>query len=229
MPTNSDLTVILPTFNRANIVKQTIELMKQNLIYDGGDIHFLVGVDGDDDTPKVLRGMENVRMIQGPRDGLGGNLNALINAAETTLLFQMDDDHHLVQPLDINQHAWHILNEPDFGWIRLMYGWCNGYNGYYKFTAKLHGQYWRLLPNTTEMYLPSNRPHLKKKEFHTQFYGMYTPGLKLGETEVDFCRHFSEVYKEEGETPDVFIPMYPPPETTWLHVGVTLQHTEYDK
>ena len=225
---NSDLSIIIPTFNRALMVKRTIELLQENLIYDRGDTYYLVGVDGNDATPEVLRGIKNVKLMQGPRQGLGANLNALINAADTTLLMQMDDDHHLVQPLDINEHAWHILNFPEFGWIRLMFGRCTGFEGYYHFTARLHGKYWRLLPGTTEPYLPSNRPHLKKKQFHSEAYGYYTPGLKLGATEVDFCRHFSE-YHVEGETPDVFIPMYPPPETTWQHVGESLQHTEYDR
>jgi hypothetical protein len=110
-----------------------------------------------------------------------------------------------------------------------MYGVCTGYQGYYKFTARLHGHYWRLLPNTTELYLTSNRPHLKKKQFHTEAYGLYTPGLKLGRTEVDFCKHFMDVRKEEPEGMDVFIPMYPPTEDTWAHVGESYQHTEYDK
>jgi glycosyltransferase involved in cell wall biosynthesis len=219
---NSDLTVIIPTYNRAHMLKRTIELMQENLIYDRGDVNFLVGVDGDDDTPNVLREMEGVRMVQGPKEGLGANLNLLINLTDTDLIFQMDDDHHLVKPLDINEHAWNLLSEPLFGWIRLMFGVCSGFEGYYHFTAQLHGKYWKLLPGTTEPYIPSNRPHLKKKDFHTHCYGLYTPGLKLGETEIDFCRHFSETY-EEGKTPDVFMPMYPPPESTWRHVGDSWQ------
>jgi glycosyltransferase involved in cell wall biosynthesis len=225
---NTDLTVLIPTYNRAKIVRRTIDLINKNLIYYGGETHILVGVDGDNETPELLRDVPNVKMLKGPRDGLGGNLNMLIDAAETTILFQMDDDHHLVRKLDVTEHAWHVMNEEEFGWIRLMYGWCTGHQGYYHFTAKLHGKYWRLLPNKTEVYLPSNRPHLKKKQFHTQFYGMYTPGLKLGQTEVDFCKHFAK-FHEEGETPDVFIPMYPPTEDTWEHVGETWQHTEFDK
>ena len=78
---NSDITVIIPTFNRARMVKRTIELVKENLIYDRGDVHFLIGVDGDDDTPEVLRGMENVKMLAGPKDGLGANLNMLIRSS----------------------------------------------------------------------------------------------------------------------------------------------------
>jgi len=227
---SADLTVLIPTFNRAEIVKQTIELLQQNLIYNGGETHFLIGVDGDDHTPDLLRGMPNVRMLQGPRDGLGANLNMLIEVAETTLLFQLDDDHHLVKPLNLYEHAWNVLNEQEFGWIRLMYGVCTGHERYYHFTGVLHGHYWRLTPNTTELYLPSNRPHLKKKEFHTQFYGMYTPGLKLGNTEVDFCKHFADLRKKTPEgMPDVFIPMYPPDEDSWLHVGESFQHTEHDK
>ena len=222
------VSVIIPTYNRAEILKRTIELLEENLLYDEGDIHYLIGVDGTDNTPDVLRGMRNVKMLQGPRNGLGANLNLLIQYAETDLLFQMDDDHHLVGPLELNEHAWYVLNRPEFGWIRLMFGKCVRFRDYYHFTATLHGKYWRLLPNTTEPYLPSNRPHLKKKQFHTQAYGLYTPGLKLGATEVDFCIHFSQ-HHVEGETPDVFIPMYPPPENTWHHAGDSWQHTEHDK
>jgi len=94
--------------------------------------------------------------------------------------------------------------------------------GYYHFTAELNGKYWRLLPNEGELYIPSNRPHIKCKSFHANQYGYYTPGLRLGETENDFCHHFAQMYRHK-KTLAVYMPMYPPPESTWKHVGDSWQ------
>jgi glycosyltransferase involved in cell wall biosynthesis len=115
---NTDLTVLIPTYNRAKIVRRTIDLINKNLIYYGGETHILVGVDGDDETPELLRDVPNVKMLKGPRDGLGGNLNMLIDAAETTILFQMDDDHHLVS-LACNERRGVWLDSP---YVWLVYG-----------------------------------------------------------------------------------------------------------
>ena len=223
-----DLTVIIPTYNRAEILFHTIQHLQSNLIYDLGEVHYLIGVDGDDDTPTKLRGFPNLKMLQGPRRGLGANLNALIQACPTELILQIDDDHHLVEWLDINEHCQSLIGDNDFGWIRIYFGECIKAEGYYHFTGKLNGRYWRLLPNAGELYIPSNRPHLKIKTFHAEQYGYYTPGLKLGQTENDFCHHFAEMYRE-GETLAVYMPMYPPPESTWSHVGDSYQGTIHDK
>lgn len=222
MTTIYDLTIIIPTYNRADTLLRTIQYLRSNLIYDLGKINYLIGVDGDDDTPTQLRGIPNLKMFKGPGHGLGANLNMLIQACPTELILQMDDDHHLVEKLDINDYCLMLTDDNDFGWIRIYFGECTGPEGYYHFTGKLNGKYWKLLPNAGELYIPSNRPHLKIKTFHAEQYGYYTPGLKLGQTENDFCHHFAETYKKD-QTLSVYMPMYPPPESTWRHVGDSWQ------
>ena len=93
MTTIYDLTIIIPTYNRADTLLRTIQYLRSNLIYDLGKINYLIGVDGDDDTPTQLRGIPNLKMFKGPGHGLGANLNMLIQACPTELILQMDDDH----------------------------------------------------------------------------------------------------------------------------------------
>lgn len=220
---NLDITLILPTFNRPEIVKEAVYRFDQNVRYDLGDIHFLVGNDGDDFSFSY----RNLRVIPGPKKGLGANLNRLITTAKTSLIFQMDDDHFLMQPLDLNDHAINLVTEPAFGWIRFYLGECIRPEEHYHFSAEAWGDYWRLLPYD-ELYLPSNRPHLKAKEFHSEGYGWYKEGLKLGETETEFCHRFIDEKRKHGDgLPDVFIPMYGLNKYMWAHVGESLQDRGY--
>jgi glycosyltransferase involved in cell wall biosynthesis len=214
---NWGISVIIPTYNRQEILQETIDRFRSYIRYELGEITFLVGNDGDQIDIK------GATVLPGPKRGLGANLNMLIGAAKTSLLFQMDDDHFLCQHLDLNEHAASLLIEPDFGWIRFFLGECVKPEQHYKFSAAAWGNYWRLLPYD-ELYIPSNRPHLKVKEFHTQSYGMYEENLKLGETEMEFCHRFVDMKRERGkDLPDVFIPMYGLHPYQWAHVGESWQ------
>lgn len=221
MPDRFDIGCIIPTFNRAEMVAETIARLEKYLVYTLGSIHYYVGMDGSDNTSQVLAGKPNVVLIEGPRQGLGANLNNLIAQAPTDLLFQLDDDHQLQDYLALDEHALNLTHDPNFGWIRLYYGEClAGPVGYYNFRAELYGKYWRLDPFGRELYLPSNRPHLKHRRFHER-YGLYQTGLKLGETENNFCHRYLSLRRGEiarmADGHDVMIPMYAPREGTWAH------------
>jgi len=240
--------VIIPTYNRADIVCETIKLLCTCLHYNG-IITFYVGVDGDDDTRDRLEEMQDswlfashdkykMVVLDGPRrktgkGSLGANLNMLLRRSEEDIVIQMDDDHHLLEPLVLYRYVAYLMdNNPVAGWIRL-YGIAN-----HHLTATLKGSYWYVHWDSSgdySLYIPNNRPHIKHSRFH-EFFGMYPEGLTLGETEEGFCHQCRDVITKhcgvlDYETtmsenvPHVLIPLnlYPNSESGWAHVGESWQ------
>lgn len=203
------ISIIIPTYNRPWILKKGIELLKHNLIYSG-KITYYIGVDGDTSTCKMFAGHADVICIPGPNNGLGANLNRLIQTTPDDFLFQMDDDHHLLQPLPLDRHVREFEWNPSLGWLRMM---GNAHHDYY---ARLKGEYWHIFWESPELYIPSNRPHLKHRRFHGHF-GLYPESVSLGETEETFCRQCKE---NEDKKYGVAIPLN---ETKWDHVGESWQ------
>lgn len=206
-----DVTVIIPTYNRVWILKRVIQGLKKNLRYSGR-INYLVGADGDADIGKMFSGQYDIGTIPGPNDGLGANLNHLIESTPDDYLFQLDDDHLLLKPIDLNPHVVKLRDDETAGWIRLM-----GI-GFHDYIASLEENYWRIWWQSPELYIPSNRPHLKHRRFHDHF-GMYPEGVKLGETEEGFCQQC----KDKKTGPAVLVPLDVPTESGWDHIGDSWQ------
>ncbi len=242
------VTVIIPTYNRHEILTSTISGLQGYLRYYLGEIRYLISDDSDDkshlfanlELPEIFH---NTRVIAGPGKGLGANLNYLLSEVGTDIVLQMDDDHVLSRPLDITQYVKDLREgRQSIGWIRLMFGEevdVSDLTTYYKFSAKLQGRYWFVAAAVDELYIASNRPHLKLVDFHSPHnYGPYNETVKLGETETNFCHVYQErhmeMWKELGDGRRergplyVVIPFCAPPFGTWRHVGVSWQHTEAD-
>lgn len=203
------LNIIIPTYNRPWILKKTIELLRQNLIYSGGIIYYL-GIDGDLSTGKMFAGHDDIIIVPGPNNGLGANLNRLINTSRGDFLFQMDDDHHLLQPLELDRHVNELEWNEKAGWIRLM---GIAYHDYY---ARLKGEYWHIYWESPEFYITSDRPHLKHKRFHDH-YGLYSENVKLGETEEAFCQQCKD---NPDKKYSVLVPLN---DARWNHIGESWQ------
>lgn len=206
---NPDINVLIPTFKRPWILKKTIELLKYNLKYDGNIIYY-IGMDGDHSPGKMFSGHSDIITIPGPNNGLGANLNRLLENAKSDFLLQMDDDHHLLESLDLNRHIKELKWWDEAGWIRLM-----GVS-YHSYIATLKGKYWYIFWESQEPYIPSNRPHLKHRRFH-DLYGVYPEGLSLGKTEEVFCQRCKESINKEIK---VLVPIN---EASWNHVGESWQ------
>ncbi len=239
------ITVVIPTYNRHEILTSTVSGLQGFLRYHIGEIKILISDDSDDkahlyanlELPDIFH---NTRVITGPGKGLGANLNFLLSEVDTDIVLQMDHDHVLSRPLDITQYVKDLRGNPDqrqrIGWIRLMLGEekdVESIDTYYKFIGHLQGRYWFLVAGG-ELYIASNRPHLKRVDFHdVDNYGPYSENIKLGQTEADFCRRYQDIHKNSwslGIPPYyVVIPMCAPPFGTWKHVGESWQHTKADK
>lgn len=221
------ITCIIPTYDRPEVLKETVNLLLYNLGFNG-TIYVLIGNDGDELPDGLLFGYPGIRVLPGPKRGLGANLNMLLQAAETEVVLQMDDDHHLVKGIDINQFV-EDLFDPKYGigWIRLFLGTekdLRNDDRFYKFEARMFERYWYPFPKVGELYIPSNRPHLKHKLFH-DYFGMYQEDLKLGETETEFCHRYAD--KHHQGMPWVVIPVAAPSFDTWEHVGQSYQKRGY--
>jgi len=180
-------------------------------------VEILVSEDGEG-LPPVWQ--DGVRVVQGPGRGLGANLNSLIQAGGYEVMLQMDDDHHLLGPLELDEHVRFLLAEPLAGWIRLM--WVGGH----AYRATLRGSYWWVDWDSPDLYIPSNRVHLKHRRFHDVF-GLYPEDVKLADTENGFCGGCKEQAKGEGTWPQVLVPLDVMTESLWAHMGESYQAQGY--
>ena len=210
-------------------------MLQENLRYEG-KVRILVGDDSDNDDLAYCSAKDQsfIEDAAGShevfawhnspeRKGLGANLNVLLATAqvETEYVIQMDDDHWLLKPLDITPHVRKLVEDDTAGCIRLMH--VAGH----KYRANLDGSYWRIDWESPEVYIASNRPHLKHiGRFHGA-YGLYQEGLKLGLTEESFCHVCIDKHRQRAAmgmvSPDVLIPLDVATESSWDHVGHSWQ------
>lgn len=212
-----NVAVLIPTYNRPTVLSRAMYGLLRHI--SGASLHFFVGNDGD--MPVDVSWCSQAQVFNEPTRSLGANLNRLIDHAVHAgfdLLFQMDDDHILEKPLDISPHIEKLMSDETAGWIRLM-----GV-GYHNLHGRLDGHYWRVDWDSPELYITSNRPHLKHARFH-QRYGTYRTKVKLGVTEESFC-HQCKDKGRVSKTPDVLIPLTYD-EGAWDHVGDSWQEKGY--
>lgn len=220
------ITVIIPTYDRHAILRTTLQRLRRYLLFDGG-VRYLVSEDSPNYISSLF-GERDIEYVKGPGKGLGANLNFLLKWAETDIVLQMDDDHWLEKPLDINQYVQDLRGGiHNIGWIRLFLGEMDDISnlkGYYKFKAANYGPYWFLDVEGPELYLASNRPHLKLKSFHDHI-GYYEEGTRLGVTEESFCHRYrsKKIGQPWDALPWVVIPMFGIQWNQWSHYGDSLQ------
>lgn len=209
------VSVLIPTYNRPAILQGTVDRLRLNLRY-AGQLQIIVGNDGDELTD--LRGADLV--LEQSSGSLGANLNRLIAQAEGDYLFQMDDDHWLIEALDLTPHVEKLMKDTWVGWIRLMGVASHNYLMHMDMTP--FSKYIIVDWQSTELYITSNRPHIKRRDFHTR-YGMYPEGVKLGETEEGFCNH-AKIKAQKDDAPlQVLLPLDVHTESAWEHVGDSWQ------
>jgi GT2 family glycosyltransferase len=224
--------VLIPTFNRGELLNQNLRYLGANLKYEGS-VKILVGDDSNDDSLVFLPEQSTVEStfpIQYWRNterlGLGGNLNKLIEMAgsETLLAIAMDDDHRLVKPLDITPFVKKLLEDPAAGWIRLM-----GTDSH-KLSANLEGAFWRVSWWSSELYITSFRAHIFKLQDWSSMYGPYPVTEKIGQCEEKFAHICIDIARERINrglpTLDVLVPLRAP-EEHWSESGHSFQLQGY--
>lgn len=211
-----NITVLVATYNRIDILATTLIELNVNLRYSG-ELRFLIADDSEDPAPvdELAARMpfsDRIRVVHSTgRQGLGANVNNGLRHCDTELVLQTQDDYVLLRELNLDPHADKLLSDAAAGWIRLR---CIGGH---RFRAKLDGSYWRVDWNSEELYIVSDQPHLKKKSFHDAF-GFYPEGLKVGETENEWCAK-AKAAATCGAEMDMLIPIAWDTENSWAHVA----------
>jgi glycosyltransferase involved in cell wall biosynthesis len=213
------IAVIVPTYNRAAIVKWTHGLLRSNLRYSG-QIRYYIGCDGTDATPSLFN-EPDTEVIQKPSGSLGANLNRLIARAQQAGIdyyLSLDDDHALMNPLGLDEHVAKLRDDTTAGWIHLLVDAVGDEaNDGYKFVARLEGKHWRLEYQSPDDWPCSFRAHLSHKRFHAAT-GPFAEGLQSGRTEVEYNQRVKRM-GIAGQLPSVLVPLCAYGFNFWAHVG----------
>lgn len=207
------LAVNIVTYNRVETLRDTLARLSRHLWYEGAR-HVFVADDGSDDGTQAMLREEypDVVLVQSSRAGLGANTNAglraCLGAADYVLQFQ--DDMQLLVTLDLHPHIEKLRDDPTCGFIRL---W--GVGGH-RYKGNLEGNYWRIHWDSDELYIPSDRPHVKHRRFHEHF-GFYPEGRLTAETEDAWCHQCKNRAGLDGRQLDVFVPQMEETERSWEH------------
>jgi glycosyltransferase involved in cell wall biosynthesis len=203
--------VVVVTYQRRDVLVGTITRLREHLAYSGV-LRFIVADDGSTDGTHELLEQMDIEPVVTQRGGLGANTNAGLRAAweMTDYVFSTQDDMWLNCTLDLDRHVQKLQQDVSAGFVRL---WgVAGHN----YVARLDQQYWRVRWDSPELYIPSDRPHLKHKRFWDA-YGPYPEGRATGDTEEAFCHQCRAIWMQQGG-PDVLIPHAEDVERNFSHM-----------
>lgn len=235
------VTIQICTFERPDEIKKTIMALRNHLVYP--NLHWMIC--DDHSSINYLRYLEkefNYAQIvrTDKRSGWGVNVNEGLARVKSRYVFFCEDDYVLYRMIDLRVGVALMETEKKVGLIRY-----DGVSGHrfiasldetdisekypdYREGCALSGKtwYWRILSQSGEAYVYSNRPHLKAARFH-KYYGNYPQNKKLGETETEFAIRVKSKLDDYDApqivTPVDFVVRY------WEHIGVSRQLTPDDK
>lgn len=209
------LAINVITYNRRDILLETLHRLQTHLWYEGAR-HVVVADDGSDDgTVEMVRERyPEAVLVQSQRVGMGANANAGLRAAlsRAEYVLQLQDDMWLQAHLDIHPHIGRLMDDPTSGYVRL---W--GVAGH-RYEGRLEGMYWRIYWHSPDLYIPSDRPHLKARRFH-ELFGFYPEGLRTSDTEDAWCHQCKDRAGLHGRQLDVLVPLSVDTEKSWEHAG----------
>ena len=211
--------IIIPTYNRAKIVHWTIALLRSNLRYSG-QFRFYVGCDGTDNTPDALSDSDCIILTPGS-GSLGANLNRLLARAQADGIdyyFSLDDDHALMNRINLDPHVERLINDTSSGWIQMLLDAVNDEHFEpSKFTAHVEGKYWRVHYDDQDDWPFSFRAHLSTRAMH-EALGKFLEGVVPGICEWEFNQR-AKTLGVSGKLPSVLLPVCAYGYSFWGHVG----------
>lgn len=240
------VSIVIITYSRPVEIRATITALQKNLYYDG-ELRYLIADDSSPDGYLTdLRKWFNshcsgdLGIVKTPANcGWGCNANTALKQVETDIVLFLEDDYTLCNELDITPYVALLMVHQGIGLVRL-----DGIAGHrivchinetdvsdylpaYRQGMGIQGKlnYFLLDGSSRELWLYSNRPHLKHRRFH-EFYGKYPEGLRLGATEESF----SHTVKDGMASPNAPAIAVPLDATGWFdHIGKSYQFSEHDK
>lgn len=198
---NELVNIIITTYDdgsgrRHRLFYETLWSLLQKLRYD--NVHYIIT---DDSEPDISNwGMDEARRIFASMDisytilntnrmGVGfAKNNALKLAFETSdLIFMLEDDWFLGEPLDLTRHVEVLREHPENSVIR--FGYLGGTIDASYVDYGLYKYYWQL-HRGSGVYIYSGQISLRTKKFYNGI-GWHLEGVSPGEEELDMCKRFN--------------------------------------
>jgi len=188
------VSVVFITYNRPDFLMDSIKAIRNNCKYP--NLELIVSDDGTKPSiKKFLHDLAIDKLVTSETNqGLGANSNKGIKAGTGEYILHLQDDFECVSTEPFIEKSIQIIKtHSDVGLVRLHHST--------RFPNKIDYK----LPDGTpysilgfdqpkdmknNIYIYSDHPHLKKSDFHDKS-GYFTEGLKVGETEDDFCKRFN--------------------------------------
>lgn len=238
-----DVTVIVLTYKRAELVQQCIATLRERLQYPADKLRYMVADDcsGVADELKRKRDMKGVRFVSTDvNSGMAASYNHAIASLETDLYFFIESDYMLMRELDLRAGVALMETRKNIGMLRYR-GSAGTYMVFHQFETDtsdyypeyqdgvgLPGKmtYLQFDSGSPDLWIWSNGAHLARKS-NMLFYLPYPTGGKLGEMEERFAHIFKQRMKDTGAPAVAIFP-------TWIsmffdHIAPTYQLTELDK
>lgn len=244
------LVILIMTYDRYSVVKDTIKSVLDNIRYPNYKIVVSDDNTGGGYTSKLKRLSAfkdaDIEFIETPeRMGWGKHANwALAHIRkehpDAEFIFHMEDDYQIDTVLDIDTGVAILKRKPEIGMMR--YRGTAGshvvlhqmpsvtidhYVQEYQEGKGVVGEatYMLLDSNSPDLWLYSNGPHLKRADFH-DFYGEYPENVSLGDCEEQMAHRVKNRMKLVNAPAIAIMPKWIP--MLWDHVGDSWQRTEHD-
>ena len=117
VPEDVLISVVLPTHDRPTLLRTAVESVVAQRY---GRWELLIVDDGETDVDEVVSGFGDprIRLLRGPRNGVGAARNMALAEARGDLVAYLDDDNRM-QPLWLKAVVWAFVQRPD---VDVMYG-----------------------------------------------------------------------------------------------------------
>lgn len=207
------LAINIVTYNRKEVLRRTLVGLQDHLSYREGRAVIVADDGSTDGTQEMLKDeFPYVELVQSQRSGLGANTNAGLRKcfSFSDVVLQLQDDMELLATLDLYSFVEKLVTDETAGFIRL---W--GVAGH-RYTAELKGQFWHVFWSSPELYIPSDRPHIKHRRFHDAV-GFYPEGRRTAETEEAWCHQCKQAVYINPGAPQVIVPLGLDTEKMWEH------------
>ena len=226
------IALLVITYNRADILKETLYALQKHLIYPQDKLHVIVSDDSTSST--YLSSFKRTKAFKvfgakgvdfrstDERSGWGKHVNNALDYIATAYpqcdyVFQIEDDYVLQVDLDLTLGAALMDSRPNIGMLRYR-GTAGTHCIYHQFETDVREYgverdnitYLQMDNASHTLWVYSNGPHLKKLKqtneypsFH-EHYGRYLEGAKLGATEENFAHRVIDGMKI-GNAPAIAI------------------------
>ena len=191
------ISVVVITYNRVHLLRETLRLFRECCTYPNLEIIISDNWSKPEQIHEMLRLEADYFVISGRNRSLGGNNNQAIRQARGEYVFYLQNDLSCTLRSDWMQDAlWVLEHTPEVGLVMVR---GNDYIPNFQTRRFPDGREFRVLdfeqPNVKHgHYVYNDGPQLKRRDLHDKV-GWYLEDIPIGDTEDFFALRFSEQRK----------------------------------